>query len=283
MSVFLFLACKKDNKIVDKTSIVDYSTIFPHTDVKNADGWVYNQNLSDEFNDKTINAAKWLIQGTNNEYRSNFKGRAPSQFSTKNATLDDGKLTIAVKWEPDFAFSTIPDNTGVKYENYTTAAVIGKNEFTYGYMEIRCKAADASVSSAFWALGNNTELDVFEHFGKPSQRQKIQLETEMWSSIHDWSVAGGPTVWTTRSQIPFRVAGDFHVYACEWDKDYLKFYADGKLIKFATREEVGAGWILTKPIKIWMSSVTWTWHGLPIQTDLPAKFEIDYVRVWQKK
>ena len=285
--VFLGLnACKKTEDAPVEPNPTTNVSKYPHTDSTNQAGWVFKENLSDEFDGTAINATKWLVQGTNGVYQSNSIGRAPSQYSTKNATVENGKLIISVKWEPNFAFSPTPDKTGVKYENYTAAAVIAKNEFLYGYMEIRCKAADASVSSSFWATGGGSELDIFEHFGKPSIRNtnKIALETEMWSSIHDWSTAGGGvSVWTNKTQLPYRVAADFHVYACEWDKDYLQFFADGKLIKKATRAEVGAGWVLVNPLKLWVNSVTWTWHGLPVQSELPTNYEIDYIRVWQKK
>jgi beta-glucanase (GH16 family) len=284
-SLITFVSCSKtdaDEKNPDNTG----SSIFkPLSDSTNIGKWKFKEDLSDEFDGNTINANKWLVQGTNGVFQSNSIGRAPSQYSTKNATVQDGKLKISVKWEPEFAFNSGVDKFGVKYENYTAAAVICKNEFLYGYMEIKCKAADASVSSSFWATGNQSELDIFEHFGKPSIRTtaKLSLETEMWSSIHDWSpAAAGASVWTTKTKLPYRVADGFHVYACEWDKDFIKFFADGKLIKEATRAEIGAGWVLTNPIKLWVNSVTWTWHGLPVKEDLPTSYDIEYIRVWQK-
>ena len=51
---------------------------------------------------RAINENKWLIQGKNNEYRSNFIGRALSQFSIDNAIIEDKKLKI---------ISCNPDNT----------------------------------------------------------------------------------------------------------------------------------------------------------------------------
>lgn len=255
----------------------------PHTDPKNKGKWKLNKEISDEFEGQLLDEKKWLIQGRNGEYRSNWKGRAPSQFSTENVRLENGMLKIQSRWAPDFNFYPKPDKDGRKYENITTAAVISKKMFTYGYMEIKCKAADASVTSAFWALGSGAELDVFEFSGHPSMPNKEHLHKEFWSSIHDWGNKKGKSVWTNRLQLPWRVADDFHVYACEWDKNYLKFYADGQLIHAVTKEEVGEGWVINNPMSIWLDSEVFPWHGAPAKTDLPVDYEIEYVRLWQKK
>ena len=275
----LILACEGQETTPIKTSESNPAAL-PFTDSLNKT-WILNKDVSDEFESKSLDETKWLIQGTNGEFRSNFIGRAPSQFSTKNVRIENGKLKLQSKWEPEFAFSPKLDNN-TKYENITTAAVITKKQFLYGYMEIKCKAANASVTSAFWATGNSSELDVFEHLGKPKQTQKVHLETEMWSSVHDWSQAGGPSVWTNRTQLPFRVASAFHVYGCHWDKDFLKFYADGKLIHEVSRSEMGSKWVTDKPLWAWVDSETFPWHGVPEKADLPSDFEIEYISIWQK-
>ncbi|MEN6363417.1 MAG: family 16 glycosylhydrolase [Bacteroidales bacterium] len=274
----------------------------PYTDPTNAGDWILNTAVSDEFNSGTINEAKWLIQGKNGEYRSNFIGRAPSQFSTNNVRIENNMLKIQTKWDPTFSFTDrIKDGYAFGKLNttdatftcpVTTAAIIGKTAFQYGYMEISCKCADASITSAFWALGNGAEFDVFENLGKPSLPNKTQLETQIWSSIHDWTLSGGPSVWTERNQLPFRVAGGFHTWGVEWDPEFLKFYADGQLIRSITKADVvnspsavaagSVGWVMDRPIYIWVDSEAFYWTGLPSQASLPVDYEIDYIRVWQK-
>lgn len=275
---------------------------FPYTDPGNTGGWTLNTEISDEFTDATLNESKWLIQGRNGVYQSNFIGRAPSQFSTNNVRIEDQKLKLQAKWDPTFAFSTTTKDgyTFGKAKTtdatltcpVTTAAVIAKKSFLYGYMEIKCKAINTSVTSSFWATGSNTELDIFEHLGKPSLPNKTQLETEIWSSIHDWTKASPNSVWTDRIQLPFRVASGFHTYGADWDATSLKIYVDGVLIRTVTKTEVengaaaislgSVGWVITKPLFIWFDSEIFPWHGLPAEADLPGDYEIEYFRVWQK-
>lgn len=260
----------------------------PAYDPENNGRWRLNESLSDEFEAAQLDTDKWHIQGTDGEYRSNFIGRAPSQFSTDNVRVEDGRLKLQTRWESDFEFSKKIDRSdkkkrgGRRYENITTAAVISKQQCHYGYMEIRCKAADASITSSFWMTGHRSELDVFEFLGRPAQPYKRHLETELWSSIHDWSKQGENSTWTDRLQLDWRVADDFHTYGVEWDEQYLKFHADGKLVRTVTREQVGeAGWVITNPLWVWVDSETFPWHGIPVAADLPVDYEVEYIRVWQ--
>lgn len=265
------------------------SRVAPATDPQNSEGWALVEAVSDEFEADRLDESKWLIQGRNGEYRSNFIGRAPSQFSTNNVRLESGMLKLQSRWDPGFDFSPKIDysdkkaENGRRYENITSAAVISKTQVLYGYFEIKCKAAPASVTSSFWMTGNQSELDVFEFSGRPKQRHKVHLESELWSSIHDWSKPGGPTTWTDRLQLGWKVADGFHVYALEWDSDYLKFYADGELVREVSKQDVGEeGWVIDKPVWVWVDSEVFPWHGIPEKEDLPVDYEIEYLRVWQK-
>ena len=287
----------------------------PHTDPENTGNWVLNQDVSDEFEGREIDEEKWCIVGKfedgkpiyrdpDSPKRKVWKGRAPSQFSGRNYRLEDGKLMLETRWEPDFPFSPAAPKGG-KYGDITTACFIGRRMFKYGYMEIRSKAADAEVTSSFWATGNNTELDMFEMFGDHRQPKKLAKDKELWWSIHDWSrQMKGKSVYTEHHNLGFRVADAFHTYGIEWSEAGIKYYVDGKLVTEATAEQIDAyakakgfdkGYVVTKPIKIWLDQETFPWHGVPdskadLELNSPegkrddgvVDFEIEYVRVWQK-
>ncbi|MFC2113442.1 family 16 glycosylhydrolase, partial [Bacteroidota bacterium] len=220
---------------------------YPLSDSTNAGGWVLNEVLSDEFEVSRLDTSKWFIQGTDGSYRSGWIGRAPSQFSTENVRIEEGKLKLQTRWETDFEFAEKLDYSypevegeGRAYENITTAAVICKNPVHYSYMEIRCKAGDASITSSFWALGNRQELDIFEFIGKPSKPDKEFIEKRFMSNMIDWTKPRETKrQWRGKYQLDWRVADDFHTYGCEWDENYLRFYADGELINSITKEELG--------------------------------------------
>lgn len=297
--------------------------VYPFSDPENKGGWKLNKEASDEFDSRRLDENRWYVVGKFKDGKPVYKhpdkpnkkvwiGRAPSQFSGENYRLEDGKLILETRWEPDFRFSDKLDkpwgnnNTRSKFENITTACLIGRKFFKYGYMEIKSKAADAEITSAFWAIGSGTELDIFEQFGSGRNKNKQHLDTEMWWSIHDWSREGkGKSVYTEHLDYGFRVADDFHVYGIEWNENDVKLYVDGKYKTGATREQVDAyaaakgypnGWILDGEISIWLDQETFPWHGVPdsledLELNSPegkkedgiVDYEIEYIRIWQKK
>ena len=298
--------------------------VAPFSDPSNKGGWILNTDISDEFNGPVLDEDKWYVAGKfengvpvykhpDKPKKKVWKGRAPSQFSGRNYRMEDGMLKLETRWEPDFPFASGLDKPWgpnrefrSKFENITTASVLGRNEFKYGYMEIRSKAADAEITSSFWSIGNGTEFDFFEQFGDHRQPGKLDKDRELWWSIHDWTQKPkGPAVYTEHHDLGFRVADDFHVYGYEWDETGVKIFVDGKLFTEASREKIneyaknkgyGEGYVVTKPIAIWLDQETFPWHGVPdskedLERNSPegekddgiVDFEIDYVRVWQKK
>lgn len=274
----------------------------PLSDQENEGKWVLNTELSDEFEASALNETKWLIQGRNGEYQSNFRGRPPSQFSTDNVRLEDGKLKIETRWEPDYNFSpkTNP-NTGETFENITTAAVISKKVFKYGYMEIKSKSADAEITSSFWTTNEKTapiksELDMFETFGghktSASWRKRLKFNIISWEPSNPYYLPGGNgPVYSDNIQVEHETASNFHVYGFEWTSEYVKVYVDGKLhpqgtitkASLTNNGEDPNRWVTDTPYHIWFDSETFPWLGLPEAADLPVDYEIEYVRVWQKQ
>jgi len=324
VSVFLF-SCGNQKTIVKKQT-KESQDVLPFSDPQNKGNWKLRTDISDEFNDTKIDEDKWYIVGKfdasgkplykhpDKPNKKVWKGRHPSQFSGRNYRLENGKLILETRWEPDFPFSDEigkpwgKDKIKNKFENLTTACFIGRREFKYGYMEIKSKAADAEITSAFWAIGSQTELDIFEQFGDHRQpvKEANGKDRELWWSIHDWSREGkGKTVYTERLDYGFRVADDFHIYGIEWNENGLKLYVDGKYKTGATKEQVDAyakernlpnGWVMTGPISIWLDQETFPWHGVPdsledLELNSPegkkddgiVDYEIEYMRVWQKQ
>lgn len=272
------------------TTAVDEShpTLLPMSDPANEGGWVLNAELSDEFEAAELDRKKWFVQGEHGDYYI-WKGRAPAQFVPHNVRLEDGKLKLRTQWEPDYDFVD-EEYAGAWYGKYdnkpmpvTTAGVITNKRFLNGYMEIKSRAGDACITAAFWAIGYEQELDIFEQMGRPKLENNIR---ENWSksTVHDWSPpAVRPTrVFEYTEKLPYRVADEFHVYGAEWGVDYLKIFLDGQLIYEVTQDEVGLDWVLNNPMEIWLDSEIFRWLGMPDPDELPVDFEIEYLRVWQK-
>ena len=325
-TLVILVACSNQKNATKSSSMKSEVKVYPFSDKENKGNWKLRTDASDEFEADEIDEDKWYIVGKFKNGKPFYKhpdlpnkkvwkGRQPSQFSGRNYRLEDGKLILETRWEPDFPFSDELSkpwgpNKDIrnKFENITTACFIGRKHFKYGYMEIKSKAADAEITSAFWGIGSGTELDIFEQFGDHRQPNKEAngKDRELWWSIHDWSREGkGKSVYTEHLDYGFRVADDFHVYGIEWNENGLKLYVDGKFKTGATKEQVDAyakkkklpnGWVLDGPISIWLDQETFPWHGVPdskedLELNSPegkkedgiVDFEIEYLRVWQKQ
>lgn len=275
---------------------------FPLSDPKNSGNWVLNTNVSDEFDSNTLDEDKWQIQGKNGVYKSNFIGRQPSQFSPNNAIVENNKLKIQSKWEPDFDFNTTCKTEGGVnrcFENITTAAVISKKQFHYGYMEIKSKAAKAEVTSSFWTTGNQSELDMFEMFGDPKESgvnknwsKRLKFNMISWDPNNPYYLPDGNGPAHTRNiQANSNTADDFHVYGFDWTPEYIKVYIDGVLKSEILKSEITNNgndnnrWVTDVPYWIWFDSETFWWLGLPEEADfdIPVEYEIEYIRVWEHK
>ncbi|ANW96620.1 glycoside hydrolase [Wenyingzhuangia fucanilytica] len=270
------------------------SKIAPYSDPENKDGWVLNQELSDEFNGTEIDTVKWFVEGLNDNYYI-WKGRAPSQFVPHNVIVEDDKLKLRTNWEPDYKFyeeSYSDGNMGTsKYGEYkgkpmpvTTAGVLTNKRFLYGYMEVKSKVGNAAITGAFWAIGHEQELDVYELMGNPKVKTGNIREDSYLATAHDWSPpAQRPTkIFNHEENLDFRTADDFHVYGAEWGVDYLKLFIDGKMIRHFTQDQLGTAFVLNNPMEVWLDSEIFFWLGMPHKEELPVDFEIEYMRVWQK-
>ncbi|CAD73010.1 MAG TPA: hypothetical protein DDX19_14545 [Rhodopirellula baltica] len=262
----------------------------PFSDPTNDGEWVLNTSVSDEFDGSVLNLDKWDNLGLNGNYYGEWKGRAPSQYDSANVFVGGGHLTLTSRWDPDFQFSKTAGSNGFKYGQpapVTTACVVSKARFKYGYMEMRCKAADGPISSSFWTTGHGGEIDVFEHFGeKPNDAFSSK---RFHTSFHDWrkgSLTFGKRIWTNDHQLDFRVADDFHIYGLHWAEDFVKIYVDGILVNCVTKDEMGDNWVATDEQKVWIDSETFDWEVRPEflkASDFGdgQQFVIDYCRIWQ--
>lgn len=295
----------------------------PFSDQENTGKWIYNTVVSDEFETETLDEDRWYIVGKFEDGKPVYKhpdkpkkkvwtGRAPSQFSGRNYRLEDGKLVLETRWEPDFPFIKEIHKPvfgeAMPYANITTACIISRKEFKYGYIEIKSKAADAEITSAFWSMGKGLEFDFFELLGYHSEKGKEHLDRQIWWSIRDWTTLRGKPTYTEKKDLGFRVADAFHIYGIEWDEKGVKYFVDGKLFSQVTAEEVTAwakenrdvpedynGYVATTPINLWLDQEVFPWVGYPkskeeLEINSPegkkddgvVDYEIEYVRVWQK-
>lgn len=293
---------KKIIAIVVLAFTVEITSQNPASDPSNNDGWILNTEMSDEFDGDSLDKSKWWILGENGNYRNKWKGRAPGQYASHNVKVENGELVLLSQWEPSFNFAN-ETNNGVWYGGTTTAAdgskpitqscILSEKFFKYGYMEIRAKIADAPVTSAFWTTGYHSEIDMVENYGKRPignpENTSQALEKKYRTNMINWDpdAPSNHKNWKVEDNMHTRLAENYHVYGFEWDRNYIKTYFNGALVRQVSRTELEANnqWRHDAPQEIWLDSEVFHWYGLPSANDLanPGEFKVDYVRIWQKQ
>lgn len=164
-----------------------------------------------------------------------------------------------------------------------------KESWTYGYFEARLKLPKGRGTwPAFWMMPKNFtgwpkdgEIDIMEHVG--------YHQDYVSSSIHCTSYVHSNGTQKTKEIYLKGATDEFHIYALEWTPEYIRSFVDGKLLFYYKPEDYGKRtydtWPFDNPFYLKLN-LAWGggWGGAQgvDETCLPAVYEIDYVRVFQK-
>lgn len=239
-------------------------------------GWTLTFN--DEFDNLELNESKWFTQ---------YQDR-PNPFTTTTKPIQEYYDKSAIGFSPDCAIlrilkdkRTFPvkDWNGDTGEMVTipnkTGMLIAKQDgklFSqqYGYFEIRARiGSKKGMWPSFWLSGSKNwppEIDIFEfHTGKSF--------TILESNYH--RTKDGQHVHNARKHKIPDISKAFHVYACEWDNEFIRWYFDNQLIRIESRDIE----LMNEPLILIVS------NGIDpnFTPDIPAWYAIDYVRVYEKK
>ncbi len=248
----------------------------------------YDLVFQDEFlRDGMLDESKWdyaterNAQGWFNREKQYYaRGRA------KNSRIENGHLIIEVHAE-ELNKSEFPDWSGQKY---TSARVLtrGKAAWTYGFYEIKAKLpCGTGTWPAIWTLPedpdvvwpNGGEIDIMEHVGFDPGVVHQSIHTRAFNFR-----AG--TQKTTKFDVADACAA-MHRYQLLWTPEFVLLGIDDSP-KFLYKKDKGnaSRWPFDKPQHLLLNiAVGGDWGGQKgiDPKAFPAKFEIDYVRVYQLK
>lgn len=232
---------------------------------ENMEGWVYNEELSDEFEGNALDTTKWY------DHNPTWLGRQPSLFRRENVRVENGKLILSGKREE---VKDAPEG----YHTFTSAAVQSRKKVLYGFFEIKCKPMKSALSSAFWLYIQDSvkqeEIDIFEICGRHDSAPAMPLTYYATShfivkperlQVSDHVAHTSTVPWVDR----YLVAG------LKWTRDEIVWYVDGKEI----RRRKNDFWHSPETINF-DSEAFPSWWGLPSDADNGGEFEIEYFRYW---
>lgn len=156
-------------------------------------------------------------------------------------------------------------------------------EMTYGFVEMRARVAGGTgLLSTFYLFNqdfdkNQPELDILEYLG---DRPDKTYHTYHYYDSNRARYATGekhssPTMEHTTGT---DMSAGFHNYGMLWEKDLAIWYIDGVEVKRITGPRVS-----DEPMNIIAHLVLGSeWIGEPDASAVPATFEIDHIRAWQR-
>jgi beta-glucanase (GH16 family) len=245
---------------------------------------------SDEFNiDGTPDSLKW-------DYEKGFVRNEELQwYQPGNAICKNGLLIIEARREerPNPLHTEGANDWRRKRQNiqYTSSCLLtkGKATWLYGRFEIKARIdISAGMWPAWWTLGvdkrwpANGEIDIMEYYrGKLLANVACigpDRKAEWFSNTFPVDSLGG-TSWSSK----------FHVWRMDWTEDYIALYLDDQLLnKVSLDRLVNKDGSNFNPFKqphymLLNLAIGGQNGGDPTTTPFPQKFEVDYVRVYQKK
>ncbi|MDR7209564.1 glycoside hydrolase family 16 protein [Flavobacterium piscis] len=228
-------------------------------------------------------------------YETGFVRNQEDQWYQKeNAYCENGFLIIEARKEnkanPDFVSKTHRDWTKSRDSIKVTSSCLitqGKHSWQYGRFEMRAKIpVTKGMWPAFWTLGvegnwpANGEIDIMEYY-----TGKI-LANAAWKSNKPDTAWDSYTVMLSDFKEDW--ADKFHVWRMDWDEHWIKLYVDDQLlneinVKETIQDKNQKIIPFQQPHYLLVNLAVGGTNGGEFTTaDLPSKFIVDYIRVYQK-
>jgi beta-glucanase (GH16 family) len=245
---------------------------------------------ADEFNtDGAPNPKNWSFETgfvRNHEFQ---------WYQPQNAHCENGFLIIEGRREqrpnPNYKPNSSDWKTKGPTIDYTSASLHtrGLHSWQYGRFEMRGRIdTRPGMWPAFWTLGilgewpANGEIDIMEYY------RNMLLANVAWATAKRYTAE-----WrSTKKQLATFNDPDwskkFHVWRMDWDESVIRLYVDNQLLNTVELKETinqdGTGKNpFRQPQYILLNlAIGGDNGGDPSATTFPARFEVDYVRVYQR-
>ncbi len=241
----------------------------------------YDLVFAEEFQTGTLDTTKWntsylwgdeLIINSEEQFYVDIKNKPG--FGYNPFELDGEHLTItAIRTPPEL----LDKATGQPYLSGVITSY-DSFKFTYGYVEARAKVPfGQGLWSAFWLLNayyvdRKPEIDIFEHIGDDRD--------VTYHTYHYYDGAGKLHSTKSLETVGIDFTHDFHNYAVEWLPGKIIFYVDGQEMHSISDPNISS----QEMYIIANTALGGWWPGSPDDTTpFPSRYQIDYIRAYQKR
>lgn len=156
----------------------------------------------------------WVFETGNGA--SGWGNNEMQYYRRENATIENNALVITAKRE-DFA--------GFRYTS-ARMKTQGLRSFKFGRIEARMKLpAKLGLWPAFWMLGSNIGQVGWPASGEIDVMEQINANNEVLGTVHWQGSNGAYASYGGRMGVNVQ---DWHVYAVEWDANFIRWFVDGQ-------------------------------------------------------
>lgn len=249
---------------------------------------------NDEFNvDGKPDPGSW-------RYEKGFaRNRELQWYQEENANCINGLLVIEGRREkvknPDFSAGSGSWKASREFAEYTSASIQtrGMKQWQFGRFEIRARIDTACGSwPAIWTLGisggwpSGGEIDIMEFYRIDSI--PIVLANFAWGTekrgVAKWDDLKKPLSDFTKNDPSW--VKKFHIWRMDWSNDSIKLFLDDQLLNSVSLAETinpdGTNPFLL-PHYLLLNLALGANGGDPSGSSFPVRYEVDWVRVYQKK
>ncbi|MEM7756370.1 MAG: glycoside hydrolase family 16 protein [Planctomycetota bacterium] len=244
---------------------------------------------ADEFNEPgRPNADNW-------DFEHGFKRNREAQwYQPDNAFVENGSLIIEGRRErienPDYTPGASSWKQSRRYAEYTSASLntAGRHEWLYGIFEMRAKIdARAGLWPAWWTLGSARswpgcgEIDIMEYYDGDLLANACWAKrggrwAQHWDAVRQPLDRLGGEAW----------ASEFHVWRMEWTAESITIFVDDVLLNTIALSKTinpdGSNPFQEPHYMLVNLAIGGNNGGDPSETVFPSRYEIDYIRVYQK-
>lgn len=242
----------------------------------------YNKVWSEEFNDERLSGGKPALPNTSKWWYENLpKGAVNNELQTYVGGFRGTDTVAAIH---DGTLKIIARKSGA---DIISARINTLESWTYGYFEARLKMPTGKGTwPAFWMMPKNFtawpldgEIDIMEYVGYQPNVVHSTVHTEAYNHMIGTQKGASKTIQNAETE--------FHIYAVEWTAESIKGFVDG--VEYFRFNNDGLNnkhtWPFNAPFYLKLN-LAWggDWGGAQgvDESKLPAIYEIDYVRVYQK-
>jgi beta-glucanase (GH16 family) len=217
-------------------------------------------------------------------------------YQPENARVADGLLVIEARRErvanPRFEPGSSDWRRNREFAAYTSASLLTRDlhSWRYGRFEMRGRLdTRAGLWPAFWTLGvngtwpHNGEIDIMEYY------RGTLLANVAWGGAKPFQAIWADTRKPLDSFNDAKWSAAFHVWRMDWDERAIVLSVDGtklnevELTRTVNQDGTGRNPFHEPQYVLLNLAIGGTAGGDPSGTEFPARFDVDFVRVYQRE